>query len=78
MADDKKEDLTEQMNNLAAEFAGLRENDPCRAELAKELSQLSLLSASAKGRGACVMSIWGNIGLLIGELSGMPRTINAV
>jgi len=39
--------LTERMNSLAAELAGLSPNDPRRAEIIKELSQLSL---SAKGR----------------------------
>jgi hypothetical protein len=38
------------MNSLTAELAELKPDDPRRAELVKELSQLSLLSASAKGR----------------------------
>jgi hypothetical protein len=37
------------MNSLAAELAELKP-DPRRAEIIKELSQLSLLSASSKGR----------------------------
>ena len=40
--------ITERMNSLAEELAGLDPNDPRRAEIVQELSQLSLLSA--KGR----------------------------
>jgi hypothetical protein len=50
MADNDERQLTARMNNLAGELAGLDPNDPRRAEIIKELSQLSLLSASAKGR----------------------------
>jgi hypothetical protein len=38
------------MNCLAAELAELKPNDPRRAGIVKELSELSLVSASAKGR----------------------------
>ena len=43
--------LAEWMNSLAGELAGLEPNDPRRAPIVKELSQLSLLSASAKEAG---------------------------
>ena len=42
--------LTEWMNSLAGELARLKPNDPRRAEIVKEMSQLSLLSASLKER----------------------------
>jgi hypothetical protein len=42
--------LTAGMNCLAAELAELKPNDPRRAGIVKELSELSLVSASAKGR----------------------------
>ena len=41
--------LTEWMNSLAGELAGLEPNDPRRAEIVKIMSQLSHLSASLKG-----------------------------
>jgi hypothetical protein len=42
--------LTEWMNSLAGELARLKPNDPRRAEIVKEMSQLSLLSASLTGQ----------------------------
>jgi hypothetical protein len=42
--------LTARINSLAREFAALKPNDPRRGEIVKEMSQLSLLSASLKGR----------------------------
>jgi hypothetical protein len=48
MEKDEQEAVTEGMNRLAAEIAALDANDPRRAEIIKELSRLSLLSASAK------------------------------
>ena len=50
MTHNDEDQLTERMNSLAGELAGLYPSDPRRAEIIKELSQLSLLSASAKGR----------------------------
>ena len=38
--------LAEWMNSLASELAGLEPNDPRRAEIVKEMSELSLVSAS--------------------------------
>ena len=49
MADNERR-LTERMNNLAGELAGLDPTDPRRSEIVKELSRLSLLSASLKGQ----------------------------
>jgi hypothetical protein len=37
------------MNSLAGELATLEPTNPRRAEIVKEMSQLSLLSASLKG-----------------------------
>jgi hypothetical protein len=42
--------LTEWMNSLAGELAALEPNNPRRAEIIKEMSQLSLLSASLTGQ----------------------------
>ena len=50
MATDDKDQLTERMNALAEEMASLKPNDRRRAEIVKELSRLSLLSASARER----------------------------
>ena len=47
---DDEEQLPELMNALASEMAGLNPNDPRRTEIVKELSRLSLLLASMKGR----------------------------
>jgi hypothetical protein len=44
----QQEVVTARMNRLAREFAALKPNDPRRAEIVKEMSELSLLSA--KGR----------------------------
>jgi hypothetical protein len=40
--------LTERMNRLAAELAGLEANDPRRAEIINEIARLSRVSASIK------------------------------
>lgn len=50
MADTEESQLTERMNKLAGELANLDPDDPRWAEIVREMSQLSLLSASAKGR----------------------------
>ena len=50
MADNDEHRLTERMNNLAGKLAGLDPNDPRRAEIIKEITRLSLLSASRKRR----------------------------
>ena len=50
MADNDERRLTERMNNLAGELANLDPDDPRWAEIVREMSRLSLLSASAKGR----------------------------
>jgi hypothetical protein len=50
MADNEKSQLTERMNKLAGELANLDPDDPRWAEIVREMSRLSLLSASAKGR----------------------------
>jgi hypothetical protein len=42
--------LTEWMNSLAGELAALEPTNPRRAEIIKEMSQLSLLSASLTGQ----------------------------
>jgi hypothetical protein len=52
MTDDNRIELTERMNQLAAELTGLSLNDPRRAEIVNELTRLSLLSAYLKGRPA--------------------------
>ena len=46
----EEKEVTERMNALASELASLEPNDPRRAEIVKELSRLSLLSASSKER----------------------------
>jgi hypothetical protein len=50
MADNEKSQLTERMNKLAGELANLDPDDSRWAEIVKELSQLSELSAALKGR----------------------------
>ena len=52
MANSDQTQLTERMNKLAGELANLDPDDPRRAEIVNELSRLSLLSASAKGRSS--------------------------
>jgi hypothetical protein len=47
---DKDEKLTARMNKLAGELANLDPDDSRWAEIVKELSQLSELSAALKGR----------------------------
>jgi hypothetical protein len=46
----QQEVLTEWMSYLAGELTRLKPNDPRRAEIVKEMSQLRLLSALLKGR----------------------------
>ena len=42
--------LNERMNKLAAELANLDPDDPRCAEIVREMSELSLISATHKGR----------------------------
>jgi hypothetical protein len=50
MSNNDEGQFTERMNSLAGELAGLDLSDPRRAEIIKEITRLSLLSASRKRR----------------------------
>jgi hypothetical protein len=50
MADTDEFQLTERMNSLASELAGIGPSDSRRAEIINEIARLSLVSASIKQR----------------------------